>query len=512
MSFLDCVKITSIESKGDMMQNRKHLDSFIKMFFLLIIACILGMFIQRLNSSDTNIVLIFLLAVFMTARVSEGYGYGLLASIIATFLFNYFFTAPYYTLSVYDSRYIITFIVMTVVSIITSASTTRIQKATLVAKENVYHMTVLYHLTSELSDVLDLKSLVETVINRLSDFFHCSIGLAYFNNEKTVVFYGNHQQISEKKDWDVYRYQQQLVQENVLKVSDQQHDYYALKGSNQLLGILIFSQTDIFLDENKQKVLLSMIESISLTLNRIYAVNEQLRLKEVTVKERYRGNLLRAISHDLRTPLSGIIGTSEMIMGINSENTETYNLAKGIYEEADWLSLLVENILSLTKVQEGKLEIHKQLEAIEEVIGSAVHHVSKNDKNYEINVHVPDKVLMVPLDAQLIQQVMINLLDNAMKNTQNIKRIDISAFRKDDLAYVIIEDYGKGFEQNLEKIFEMFYTYNGTSHIDGYKGVGLGLTICKAIVEAHGGTIEAKNCQTHQGAQFMICLPLKEII
>ena len=97
-------------------------------------------------------------------------------------------------------------------------------------------------------------------------------------------------------------------------MSDQQHDYYALKGSNQLLGILIFSQTDIFLDENKQKVLLSMIESISLTLNRIYAVNEQLRLKEVTVKERYRGNLLRAISHDLRTPLSGIIGTSEMII------------------------------------------------------------------------------------------------------------------------------------------------------------------------------------------------------
>lgn len=504
------LKLILIESRDDMMQYKKHLYSLIYMCILLGVSCILGMFIQGFNGSDTNIVLIYLLAVFITARVSEGYVYGLLASIIATFLFNYFFTAPYYTLSVYDARYIITFVVMTVVSIITSASTTRIQKATSIANENAYHMTVLYHLTNQLADVLDLESLVQTVIRILSDFFHCSIGLAYSDNQNTYVYYGDYQQIL-KKDWNIAQYQNQLIQNNLLKVADHQFFYYALKGVDQFLGILILPQKNInCLDENKQKVLLSMIESISLALDRIYATNEQLRLKEVTVKERYRSNLLRAISHDLRTPLSGIMGTSEMIMGINSKNKDTYQLAKGIYEEANWLSLLVENILSLTKVQEGKLEIHKQLEAIEEVIGSAVYHVTKNDKSYDIRVHVPEEVLIVPLDAQLIQQVMINLLDNAMKNSQKDKRIDVSAYVKDEQAYVIVEDYGKGFQQDLEKIFEMFYTYNGTNHVDGYKGIGLGLTICKAIIEAHGGTIEAKNCETHLGAKFIISLPLKE--
>lgn len=494
------------------MKYRNHLYSFIYMCLLLMIACLLGMFIQKLNGSDTNIVLVYLLAVFVTARVSEGYIYGLLASIIATFLFNYFFTAPYYTLSVYDSRYMITFIVMTVVSIITSASTTRIQKATSEAKKNAYHMTVLYHLSNRLFDVLDLQSLSETIITVLSKFFDCSIGLAYFVDDHMTVFYGNHQQICKKKDWDVQSIQQQLIQDNNTKVSDEKYDYYALRGVDRFLGILIFPHHLEVLDEDKQKVLFSMIEGISLTIDRIYAVKEQLRLKEVTVKERYRSNLLRAISHDLRTPLSGIMGTSQMIMGINDKDNESYHLAQGIYEEASWLSLMVENILSLTKVQEGKLEIHKQLEAIEEIIGSAIYHVTKNDKHYDIQVHVPDDVLMVPLDAQLIQQVMINLLDNAMKNTQDIKRIDISAFQKDNKAYIVVEDYGKGFTEDLDKIFEMFYTYNGTNHIDGYKGIGLGLTICKAIVEAHGGVIEAKNCQDHQGAKFIICLPLKESI
>lgn len=509
MSNFDCVKIMCKGNKGDIMCKKKYLYNFIYMCILLTIACIVGMFTKKMNGSNTDIVLIYLLAVFFTARICEGYIYGLLASIIATFLFNYFFTAPYYTLSVYDSRYMVTFAVMTVVSIITSASTTRIQNAIALAKENVYHMTVLYHLTNRLSDVLDMKSLVETVIDILSEFFDCSIGFVYFENQQPVVFFGN-QQTYENKDWDIHPLQQQLKQENITKVSDEQYDYYAMKSVHQLLGILIFPTYDIHLDEDKQKVLFSMIESISLTLDRIYAINEQLRLKEVTVKERYRSNLLRAISHDLRTPLSGIMGTSEMIMDMNSHHSKSYHLAKGIYEEANWLSLLVENILSLTKVQEGKLEIHKQLEAIEEVIGSAVYHITKNNKHYDIQVKVPDEVMMVPIDAQLIQQVMINLLDNAMKNSQDIKRIDISIFQKEDQACIVVEDYGKGFEENLEKIFEMFYTYNGTNHVDGYKGIGLGLTICKAIVEAHGGTIEAENCHQHSGAKFVICLPLKE--
>ena len=150
--------------------------------------------------------------------------------------------------------------------------------------------------------------------------------------------------------------------------------------------------------------------------------------------------------------------------------------------------------------------IHKELEAVEEVIGSAVYHVTKNNQR-KIEVHVPDDVLMVPMDAKLIQQVIINLLDNAMKHTPKDKPISIDAYQKEDSAYIVVEDYGRGFEnQDPQQIFEMFYTNNGTNSSDGSKGVGLGLTICKAIVEAHGGTIHAENCSEHQGARFVVKL------
>lgn len=128
----------------------------------------------------------------------------------------------------------------------------------------------------------------------------------------------------------------------------------------------------------------------------------------------------------------------------------------------------------------------------------------------QIEVHVPDEVMMVPMDAQLIQQVIINLLDNAFKHTSNNEKIAINAYKQDHQCYLVVEDYGDGFlGEDPQKLFEMFYTQH-QSYSDSFKGVGLGLTICKAIIEAHQGTIEAKECLNHQGAQFIITLPMED--
>lgn len=483
------------------------------MLGLLILSSLVGMLLKSFHWSDTNIILIYLLAVLMTSRLTQGYIYGILASIIATFMFNYFFTAPFYTLSVYDSKYFVTFGVMTLTAIITSASTTRIQQSTQIAKENADHMKTLYTLTNRLSDILDDQALCCIVIEIFSNVFHCQVGCICFHEQidQSVFMQGQDQDIDYQKIENIREYQGNFYRmENPYLVIQQQY-HYPLYGIHKILGVLILPQNIVDqLDDNQKKLLTSMNESVSLALDHIYAIKEQLRLKEATVKERYRSNLLRAISHDLRTPLSGIMGTSEMIMDMNQKERETFDLAHGIYDEANWLYLLVENILSLTKVQEGKLVIHKQMEALEEVIGSAVYHITKNKPEHHIQVRVPDEVLMVPMDAQLIQQVLINLLDNAMKHTVNNEMICIHAYQKEKKAYLEVEDYGKGFGlENPHQIFEMFYT-NNTALSDGSKGIGLGLTICKAIIEAHGGTIEAQNCDQHQGAKFIIELPLEE--
>lgn len=496
-----------------MYNNYKWLKSIGIMIDLLIISSLIGMLFKNLGWPDTNIILIYILSVLMTSRLTQGYIYGIVCSIIATFMFNYFFTAPFYTFSVYDSKYFVTFVVMTITAIITSASTTRIQHSTQIANENAHHMKTLYTLTNRLSDTLDDKALCQVVIEIFSDVLNCQIGCICFHEQvdQSVIMYGKNNQINESKIENIREYQGYFQNMETLYLSIDHKYHYPLYGIHKILGVLIFPKETIDqLDENQKKLLTSMNESVSLALDHIFAIKEQLRLKETTVKERYRSNLLRAISHDLRTPLSGIMGTSEMIMDMKRQDCETFELVKGIYEEASWLYLLVENILSLTKVQEGQLVIHKQLEALEEVIGSAVYHVTKNQKNHHIQVHVPEQVLMVPMDAQLIQQVLINLLNNAMKHTLENQPICINAYQKNKNAYLEVEDYGKGLKtQDPDQIFEMFYT-NNTVLSDGSKGIGLGLTICKAIIEAHGGTIEAKNCKLHSGAKFIIRLPMEE--
>lgn len=497
-----------IREVGESMNKIKEL--FIT-FILLALASFLGMCFRLLHWNETNIILIYILAVLVTSRLTKGYLYGILSSIAATFLFNYFFTQPYYTLSVYDSKYFITFFVMTLTAIITSASTTRIQQSTRLANENAENMKTLYKLTNHLSDTLEYQDLSRVVIKVFSEVFDCEIGCICFQEDLHYSYYqGKDEDISQKNIENIHDYYSQFHHFNSAYRKIHQDCHYPIYGVQKTLGVLIIPlETINNMPESKHKLLISMIENVSLALDHIYAIQEQLRLKEATVKERYRSNLLRAISHDLRTPLSGIMGTSEMIMDMNRSENESFQLAKGIYEEANWLYLLVENILSLTKVQEGQLVIHKQVEALEEIIGSAIYHVTKN-QDYHIEVNVPLDVLMVPMDAKLIQQVIINLLDNAFKQDQNGK-VCIHAYKENDYACLEVEDYGQGFkDKDPQKIFEMFYTDNGTTMPDSSKGVGLGLTICKAIVEAHGGMILARDCLEHQGAKFIVKLPLEE--
>ena len=148
-----------------------------------------------------------------------------------------------------------------------------------------------------------------------------------------------------------------------------------------------------------------MLESTALAMDRLRVMKERIRTREEANQERYRGNLLRAISHDLRTPLAGIMGTSEMIMDMTVKDDARFSLAEGIYKDADWLHSLVENILSLTRLQDGRLTLNKQPEAVEEVIGAAVLTIGKRAPEREIAVQIPDDLLMVPMDARLIGQV-----------------------------------------------------------------------------------------------------------
>ena len=251
-----------------------------------------------------------------------------------------------------------------------------------------------------------------------------------------------------------------------------------------------------------------MVDSVAMAVDRFRFIRQEILSREEIVKERYRANLLRAISHDIRTPLTGIIGTSEILLG-KQEDPEAIDLTRRIQSDAQWLHSMVENILNLTRIQDGELELKKQPEALEEIIGSAIERVRGHAPQYDIDVEFPEEFLLVPMDAKLIEQVLINLMDNAIKHTPPDRQIRILVENdsKARLQRIRVQDEGDGIsEEDLPYIFEKFYT-SGSNKPYFARGVGLGLAICETIIHAHGGTIHARNRADKQGAEFEFTLP-----
>jgi two-component system sensor histidine kinase KdpD len=207
------------------------------------------------------------------------------------------------------------------------------------------------------------------------------------------------------------------------------------------------------------------------------------------------------------------MGTAEILMDMTEDNKQEYELVTAIYKDADWLRSLVENILNLTKLQEGRLIINKHYEALEEIIGSTINYYSRRSSEFEIIIDMPEKLILIPIDAKLIMQVLINLLDNAMKHSKGSNEITIRVKEKNDgkIVEVCVIDNGEGIDPiDLPNVFQTFYTSN-CRITDVKHGIGLGLSICEAIVHAHGGTIKAENRQGGNGAIFSFTLPMEDI-
>lgn len=226
-------------------------------------------------------------------------------------------------------------------------------------------------------------------------------------------------------------------------------------------------------------------------------------------KEKLRANLLRAVSHDLRTPLTGIIGNSESYLEMEKKlsDEEKREIVENIEGDANWLLNMVENLLSVTRINNETAKVNKSLEPVDEVISSAVVRFKKRFPEAELKIFPPEDLIMVMMDATLIEQVIINILNNANAHAHSVKPIELKVFEDDDKVWFCIKDYGVGIdEKRLDTIFDgAGYSRDEEGEVDGYKGMGIGLSICKTIVIAHGGDIKAKN--HGEGSKFFFYLP-----
>ncbi|MGN0393693.1 MAG: DUF4118 domain-containing protein [Bariatricus sp.] len=495
-----------------MSKKREILLNLTKPAGIVIAVTLLGMLFTKLGFPETNIVVIYILAVLLVARFTQGYQYGILTAVVSLMCFNYFFTAPYHTFAVNDPSYLITFAIMLITSVVTSALTTKEKILTKEANEKGEEAQILYMLSSRLSDAADVETVLKIAVDSIGRLLQVNVGCIYVGRQGVLV------QIQKAGEELVRRciaepeqLRRRFANLRTEYLEEDEAYCYPIHGREHLLAVVKIdkSVSEVGLQE-KKKLLHSIFENVSMALERIEVTIERVRDRENMERERERANLLRAISHDLRTPLSGIIGTSEMLMDMTEKDDSRQELLRGIYQDADWLKSLVENILSLTRLQDGKILIHKEMEAVEEVIGCAVAHIERCFPERSIQVETPEDFRLVPMDAKLIEQVITNLLDNAVKHTRVQDAIKVTAEYKEDSVSIAVRDEGEGIaKEDIPNLFQIFYTSRNHA-ADVKRGIGLGLTICETVVKAHGGTIVGRNRTDRQGAEFILTLPFEE--
>jgi two-component system, OmpR family, sensor histidine kinase KdpD len=491
-----------------------------KTIFFITAATLLSIALRRFEIGDQNIIMIYILSVLIISRSTMGYMYSTISSVLSVLAFNFFFTEPYYSFSAIRPGYPVTFLIMLIVALITSALTVRIQTQVRLAVQRERRTGVLYEINKKLLITRGRESVVTLVNNYIIKLFDRSV-IFYAHNPSDSV--GDLLQSSADSDASFMLLEEERAVAHWVFVNQK----YAGAGTDTLMGagalyVPIISQGKSLgviglscargkFSQTNRLFLLMITSQIAMALERQDLSDEHRRILVEQEKEKMRSNLLRAISHDLRTPLTGIFGASSAILeNKDSFDNQTFTkLMTNIKDDSQWLIRMVENILSVTRLDEENMNVKKMPEAAEEIAAEAVSRIRKRFPDRQITVIVPDTLLIVPMDGILIEQVLINLIENAAKHSPDDSMIRVVIQKKGNYAQFEVIDNGEGIEESdIPYLFES-YKHSEKRNQDSTRGKGIGLSICMSIIKAHDGKMEAANNKTG-GAVFRFMLPLKE--
>lgn len=455
------------------------------MIVILILVTFISGFIHRFQ--QINVISLYLLAIIIIARVTNGQLWGIIASFLAVLTVNYLFTYPYHHFDFTLTGYPITFFVMSITSLLMNLTTVELKLNERKAKEKEKEAQELYSLMKDFVSVQTKDEAISIAISHLKQYLQTEVSFS-----KTFT-------------------------PDVLEQSYTKYHYKMLKTDSDCYGVILINISKFSGLPKEFEPFIDMVISRTLiTLEHIKLQEIQQQTVLETEKEIMRSNLLRAVSHDLRTPLTTMLGSTSTLLenGNQISKQDQRKLLHSIHDDCEWLIHLVENLLSVTRIREGDTKLKTTLEPAEEIVSSAVVKVKKRCQHTTFRVSIPDELIMVPMDATLIEQVIINLCENAVHHSGCPSPIDITLNTKEQKAIFTIRDYGQGIhEEQLPQLFDGYSSYSKNSQ-DTYKGMGIGLSICKTIIKAHQGKIECYNNKQEEqgGASFVFTLPMEETI
>ena len=488
--------------------------------FIFAVCTFIGLLFQKLNFTDTNIVTIYILGVLVTSIVTDGYLCSVAGSFLSVVLFCFFLTEPRMSFQTYAVGYPVTFLIMLISSVLTGALAAKLKTHAKLSAQLAFRTQVLFDTDRLMQKAKGETEILDVTCTQLIRLLNRNItayvvengalsGGKLFSGEKenTEDFLTSEEQQTARWAYE----NRQRAGASTQHFSQAKCLYLAIRSGNNVYGVIGIPLQKETLDSFEYSILLSVINECALAMENAQNAMEKEKNAVLAKNEQLRADLLRAISHDLRTPLCSISGNADMLIS-NSDRLDKatkHQIYTDIYDDSEWLIGVVENLLSITRLNDGRLKFKFTDQLLDEVIAESLRHISRKHDDYKI-VADCEELVLVRMDVRLIIQVLVNLIDNAIKYTPPGSVICIRGIKTDGKAQISVEDNGPGIPEEMKPhIFEMFYT-GKTTVADSHRSLGLGLALCHSIIEAHNGTLILPDHAPH-GCNFIFTLPLSEV-
>ena len=473
-----------------------------------------GLLWLQLQFAPTNLVMVYLLGVVGVA-LRCGRGPAVLASVLGVAAFDFFFVPPELTFAVQDTQYLFTFAVMLLTAVVIATLTSRVKFQAEAARDRERRTASLYGLSRQLAAAPTRDQIARMAVQLVSEASESPALVLLPGNAERLVPWGTEVGgfVPDARDEAVARWvfeHGQIAGHGTGTLNASAATYLPLHAAHGIVGVLGVQTRPNSRGDNHD--FLHLLETfaglIGLAIERAMLAAEAQRIRLQMETEQLRSSLLSAVSHDLRTPLSVITGAASTLLDGAAEvdHQTRRELLASIVAESETLNRLVANLLDMTRLEAGALEVHKEWQSLEEIVGAALGRLSRQLVGHKVETELPADLPLVPMDGLLVQQVLINLIENATKYSPPESPIDLRAAVVGKWVQVEVNDYGPGLPPgDLVRVFEKFYRV-----VDPQRrpGAGLGLAIAKGIVELHGGTIEAAN-RPGGGATLRFTLPLE---
>lgn len=514
------------EYRGDTKGSRLSLRDVGVSLGILAAVTLVSWWFDTLHFTDATLITVYIFGVLLISFLTSGYICGLASSLLSVLTFNYLFTVPVFSLKSYGTGYPVTLVIMFLAAFLTSSLTVQVKRQAQQHAQNAYRTEMLLDANRRLQRAMNEAEILSSAAEQVQRLLLRSVllypsGMGRLEPPIPVPMGETEEELlaaagaaNELRAVEWVRLNRMQGGATTGIFNDSSFLYLAVRINDEdevyaVIGVRMGRNETI--DPFDKNLLLAMLGECAAALEkeRLRHSREEYAFK--VKQEQLRSGLLRSISHDLRTPLTTISGNAGILLSDTAfSEDDKKQIYRDIYSDSVWLIDLVENLLSITRLDEGRIKITMQPQDVSDLLDTAFAHTRPRAGRHSIRLERPSRLLLVNADSALIVQLLVNLIENAFKYSGECGEIVVSAKGEGGYAVISVADNGAGVpDSEKEKIFEMLYTIGGSTTADGRRGLGLGLALCRTIAAAHGGSISVADNKP-RGAVFEIKLPEME--